>query len=437
MSAHGMRGRAPAGAAATASGTGAGRGTGIDHRDAAGGTLPRSRLLAADVVRVASVGLRTRRLRAALSALGVAIGIAAMVAVLGISESSKAGLVAELNELGTNLLTVAPGQTFLGANAQLPEASVRAVRNLPSVLSAAAVTDVTSASVRRSPYIEAAETGGIAVEAANPQLLATLGGEMVRGRFLEGASERYPLVVLGAVAARRLGVSQLTISGRPVQVYLGGAWFTVAGIVGPLPLAPEIERAALIGYPIANAMFGTSRHASTLYVRANPERVREASSLLGATAYPEHPEDTQVSRPSSALQARADAQSTLTSVFLGLGAVALLVGGVGIANVMVISVLERRPEIGLRRALGARAVHIAVQFLGESVLLSLLGGICGIALGAAATAGYASSQGWIVVVPVLAVAGGVAIALALGALAGLYPAIRAARLAPAAALRSV
>lgn len=398
--------------------------------------LPPSRLLVADAVRVASVGLRTRRLRAALSALGVAIGIAAMVAVLGISESSKAGLVAELNELGTNLLTVSPGQTFLGANAQLPASAVRAVRNLASVRQAAAVTAISSASVRRNIYIEAAETGGISVDAADPQLLATLNGRMARGRFLDAASERYPLVVLGAVAARRLGISRLTVAGRPVLVYLGDTWFTVAGVIGPLPLAPEIERAALIGYPIAHELFGATRHASMLYVRADPERVREADALLGATADPQSPEQTQVSRPSSALQARADAQSTLTAVFLGLGAVALLVGGVGIANVMFISVLERRPEIGLRRALGARAVHIAVQFLGESILLSALGGATGIALGALATAGYAQTQGWIVVVPVVAVAGGVAIALALGALAGLYPAVRAARLSPTEALRT-
>ena len=398
--------------------------------------IPRSRLLAADIMRVASVGLRTRRLRAALSALGVAIGIAAMVAVLGISESSKAGLVAELNELGTNLLTVTPGQTFLGANAKLPESADRAVRNLASVRSAAAVTALSNASVRRNPFIEAAETSGIAVDAADPQLLGTLGGKMVSGRFLDAANERYPLVVLGGVAAERLGVSRLSVAGRPVQVYLGNRWFTVAGILGPLPLAPEIERAALIGYPIAYQLFRTTRSASTLYVRADPERVPEADSLLGGTADPQHPEQTQVSRPSNALQARADAQSTLTSVFLGLGAVALLVGGVGIANVMVISVLERQPEIGLRRALGARATHIAVQFLGESVLLSLLGGVVGIGVGAAATGGYAASQGWIVVVPLLSVGGGIAVALTLGALAGLYPAIRAARLAPAAALRS-
>lgn len=398
--------------------------------------LARSRLLALDALRVASVGLRTRRLRAALSALGVAIGIAAMVAVLGISDSSKAGLVEELNQLGTNLLTVQPGQNFFGQAAQLPEAADRAVLNLASVRNAAAVSTVSSASVRKSSYIEAAETGGITVEAADLGLLATLSGKLARGRFLDAASERYPIAVLGAVAAQRLGIDALMVNGRPVQVYLSGTWFTVGGVLAPLPLAPEIDRALLIGYPIAHTLFGTTRNASTLYVRADPEHVNEAASLLAATADPQNPEQTQVSRPSSALQARAAAQSTLTALFLGLGAVALLVGGVGIANVMVISVLERRPEIGLRRALGATRAHIGVQFLGESVLLSLLGGAAGIGLGAAATAGYAQLQGWIIVVPLLAVGGSVAIAVALGALAGLYPAVRAARLAPASALRS-
>ena len=395
-----------------------------------------SRLLVLDAARVAGVGLRTRRLRAALSALGVAIGIAAMVAVLGISDSSKAGIVEELNQLGTNLLTVQPGQNFFGQAAQLPEAADRAVLNLASVRAAAAITTVSSASVRRSSYVEAAETGGIAVDAADLGLLSTLGGKLAQGRFLNTASERYPVVVLGAVAAQRLGINTLTVSGRPVQVYLGGTWFTVGGLLDPLALAPEIDRAALIGYPVAHRLFRTTRNASTLYVRADPEHVAQAAALLPATAYPQNPEQTQVSRPSSALQARADAQSTLTALFLGLGAVALLVGGVGIANVMVISVLERRPEIGLRRALGATRAHIGVQFLGESVLLSALGGAAGIALGAAATAGYAQVQGWKLVVPVLSVAGGIAIALALGALAGLYPALRAARLAPASALRS-
>jgi putative ABC transport system permease protein len=397
----------------------------------------RSRLLPADVFRIATVGLRTRRLRAALSALGIAIGIAAMVAVLGISESSKAGLVAELNELGTNLLTVQPGQTFAGANAALPEAADLAVRNLSSVQNAAAVTTVGSATARRTQYIEAAETSGITVEAADLNLLATLGGRVVQGRFLDAANEHYPIVILGAVAAQRLGVDGLTVSGRPVQVYIGREWFTVGGVLAALPLAPEIDRAALIGYPVAKRVFSTAHSASTLYVRADPKHVERASELLPAAADPQNPEQTQVSRPSSGLQARADSEGALTALFLVLGAVALLVGGVGIANVMVISVLERRPEIGLRRALGATRMHIGTQFLGESILLSGLGGAAGIGLGAAVTAIYAALQNWQVTIPIASVAEAVAVALALGAIAGLYPAIRAARLAPATALRSV
>src|SRR5262249_45948588 len=201
-------------------------------------------------------------------------------------DSSKAGLVAELDELGTTLLTVAPGQTFGGQAAVLPEAAGRAVRNMSSVRSTAAVTAISAATVRRDPYIEAAETSGISLYASDPELLATLGGRVLRGRVLDPASDSYPLVVPGAAAAQRLGVVRLTVNGRPVQVYVGSTWFTVAGVLGPQPLAPEIERAALIGYPIAHRLFGTTRHASMLYVRADPERVAEAASLLAATPDP-------------------------------------------------------------------------------------------------------------------------------------------------------
>jgi putative ABC transport system permease protein len=390
-----------------------------------------SRLLPADVMRVASFGLRARRLRAGLSALGVAIGIASMVAVLGVSESSKADLMAALDRLGTNLLQVGPGQTFMGEDAVLPESAGGMVRRMQSVEGAAAIK-VLEQTVRRTDLIDEAETGGIAVTATDTQLARTLGARMRRGRFLDPATAAYPTVVLGATTARQLGIA------RPgVNVWLGDRWFTVVGILGHVTLAPDLDSAALIGFPVAERLFGADRSASTIYLRAAEGEVSQVRELLSSTVNPEHPEEVQVSRPSDALAARAAAKSAFTSLFLGLGAVALLVGGVGIANVMVISVLERRSEIGLRRALGATRRHISAQFLTESLLLALLGGVAGAARGAAVTTAYALSQDWPAVVPAIALLGAVAAALAIGAIAGLYPATRAARLAPTEALRSV
>ena len=396
--------------------------------------LTASRVHPAELLRLGSMGLRTRRLRALLSALGIAIGIAAMVAVLGVSASSSANLIAQLNQLGTNLLTVTPGNTFLGQTALLPHEAPVTIGRLDSVQGVSSTAVVPNVTVRRTDQVPLANTSGISVRWADLTLLHTLQGSIYRGQWLNDANAHYPAVVLGWVAAQRLGVVDLE---QPTQVFIGNRWHTVIGVLRSLPLAPEIDRSVLMGLPVAESDFLVDDSPDTVYVRSDPNRVLDTYALLPRAADPAHPEEVNVSRPSDALAARVLAQGAFTSLFVGLGAVALLVGGVGIANVMVISVLERRSEIGLRRALGATRRLIAVQFLAESVLLSALGGVGGVAMGAVATAVYAQLQSLQAVVPPIAVAGGLAAAIGVGAGAGLFPASRAARLAPTEALRTV
>jgi putative ABC transport system permease protein len=383
-----------------------------------------------DVLRTSSQGLGAKRSRSVLTALGIAIGIGAMVSVVGISSSSRADVLAELDRLGTNLLQVAPGQTVFGQSTQLPVGAQAMIRRVAPVQSAAATRTVAT-TVRRNDKVDIQETGGIAVVATEPQLLATVGGRLRVGRFLNAASEHYPAVVLGATSAQRLGIHSL--EGQPL-VDVGGHWFEVVGILDPVPLGPDIDRSALIGYDVAKTLFAIDGSASTVRVRTDPHQVEAVRAVLAATANPQAPANVTVTRPSDALAARATTDKALTALLLGLGAVALLVGGVGIANVMVIAVLERRTEIGLRRALGATRVDVRVQFLFEAVLLSALGGLSGVALGSAITVGYASARGWTISVPLATLAAAVGVSLVLGALAGLYPAARAARLAPAEAI---
>ncbi|HEV2758230.1 MAG TPA: ABC transporter permease [Acidimicrobiales bacterium] len=392
-----------------------------------------SAMAPADVLRVGSVGLRTRRLRTGLSGLGIAIGIAAMVAVLGISSSSKADLLAQLDRLGTNLLTVSPGQTLFGQDASLPKQSVGMIGRIGPVESVSATGNV-SAIIRRNDLISPQQSGGLGVRAARTDLLGVLGATVRSGRFLDGATERYPAVVLGAVAAERLGIDRADPS---VLVLIGDQWFTVVGILDPVALAPEIDRSALVGFPVAESLLGFNGNPGTIYTRSAESAVEAVRDVLPATANPANPEEVKVSRPSDALAAQAATKTAFTALLLGLGAVALLVGGVGIANVMVISVLERRPEIGLRRALGATRGQIRTQFVSESLLLSMLGGVTGAVLGGAVTWAYATSREWTVVVPPASLAAALGAALVIGGVAGLYPAVRAARLAPTDALRSV
>ncbi|HEU4349424.1 MAG TPA: ABC transporter permease [Actinoplanes sp.] len=391
--------------------------------------LSPARLRAADVVRVGGAGLRARPLRAFLSALGIAIGIAAMTAVVGISASSRADLDRQLAALGTNLLTVAPGKTMFGEDATLPDESVPMIARIGPVYRVAAAGAVSGVRVYRNDRIPVAETGGLSVQAAHLDLPGTVGATVAEGTWLNAATARYPAVVLGAAAAKRLGIGK-----AGPQVLLGGRWFTVVGVLDPVPLAPELDTAALVGWPAAETYLGFDGHPTTVYTRSDDSQVEAVRSVLAATADPENPNEVEVSRPSDALAARQATDRTFTALLLGLGAVALLVGGIGVANTMVISVLERKAEIGLRRSLGATRGHIRTQFVSESLLLSLLGGAGGVLLGSAVTAAYAFWQDWPPVVPPWVLIGGVGATVLIGALAGLYPAVRASLLAPTEAI---
>ncbi|WP_129667672.1 ABC transporter permease [Phytoactinopolyspora endophytica] len=393
--------------------------------------LTPSRMRARDTLRVAFSGLRTRPLRAVLSALGIAVGIAAMVAVVGISASSQEQVNQQLRELGTGLLTVSPGTSFRGGEAKLPENSVDMVARIDDVDAVSAVGVLGDANVYRNEAIDPGQTNALAVHAADTGLLDTVSGTVADGRWLDDALAEYPAVVLGSDAAELLGISHTDGS---INVWLGDQWFTVVGILDPVPLAPELDMSAMVGWPVAAELLGFDGSPTTVYELSGENKVDDVRGLLPATVNPSNPEEVAVSRPSDALAAQAAVDETLTTLLLALGGVALLIGGIGVANTMVIAVLERRSEVGLRRALGATRPHIRRQFLGESVLLAGFGGIGGAALGGVVTAVFATSRDWQFALPLWVLAGAAGATVVVGALAGVYPAARAACMPPTAAL---
>ncbi|GGS24375.1 ABC transporter permease [Streptomyces aureoverticillatus] len=409
------------------------RGNLRDRRAASAGHLPRlrpARLSPGDILRLGAVGLRARRARVVLSALGIAIGIATMVTVVGLSQSSKSDLMARLDRLGTNLLTVEAGTDAQGNEVKLPKSAVAMVERIGPVRHATATANV-DARIRRSDVVPEERSAGVTTQAARTDLLAALNARVAEGTWLNRANEHLPVTVLGSVAAQRLGVTE---PGQ--KIMMDDEYVVVVGILRPVELVPTLDRVAMVGFPAAEKYFRFDGHPSMIFERSPDATVEDVRAVLARTVSPGAEGNAKVSRPSDALAAKAATDKGLTTLMLGLGAVALLVGGVGVANTMVISVLERRQEIGLRRAIGATRNAIRLQFLTESLLLSALGGATGAVLGAAATFGFALAQGWTAVVPPWSVAAGFTATLFIGVLAGLYPAVRASRLHPTVALNA-
>jgi putative ABC transport system permease protein len=392
----------------------------------------RSRLRLADLGPLSLLGLRGRPVRAVLSATGVSIGVATLVAVLGISSSSRAQLIAQIDALGTNLLTATPNQGFSGQTVTLPDLAPAMISRIGPVRSEAATASLADR-VYRSDRIPSVNSQAITVEAVDVSLLSTVEARLWAGVFLNDATARLPAVVLGHDAAEALGVDRADGS---VTVWLANRWFDVVGILAPVTLAPELDRTALIGFPLARGLLRAAAPPTEIYVRTDPDSVGAVASVLAATADPAAPQNVAVANPTDALTARADASAAFQSLFLGLGLIALLVGGIGIANVMVIAVLERRGEIGLRRAMGARRAHVGLQFVSEAAVISAAGGITGAVLGALAVTVFAGFRHWATSVPPSVLVAAVGLALVIGAVGGLYPAWRASRLSPAEALRS-
>jgi len=392
------------------------------------------RLAPLDLLGLGLLGIRTRKMRAALSALGISIGIATMIVVTGIPASSQKALLKELSAMGTNMLQAQPVRNP-DSPVLLPPESVDMVRRIGPVTMASAVAN-THATVHRSDRVDPSDYAGLTILASKVDLLPAINAKVRSGSFLNAATERFPTAVLGSVAATRLGFAELNDRGPAPQIYIGNRWFTVIGILAQTPLSPDIDRSVLIGWDAARTQLKFDGHPTVIYIKARESAMEAVRGVLPATVYPQLPGMVQISRPSDALAAKRATQTTFSALFLGLAGVALLVGGIGVANTMVISVLERRREIGLRRALGANRGQIRGQFLTESIALSALGGLAGTVLGILATVGYATYQHWPPVVPLTSVAEGFGGAVLVGMIAGVYPSIRAARLTPTEALAS-
>ena len=393
--------------------------------------MNKNKLRTRDLFFVAVYGVKARKGRAALTSIGIGIGIAAIVAVSGIAASGSADLLSTLESLGTNLVKASPQAGFFGTQEELPEGVIGMVERIGPVEEVTSTTQ-TDLLVRRSNFISEFEGGGISTIVTSSELLNVIGGNLSEGRFITDGLSDLPVTVLGNVTAKRLGITNLS---KPTKILIDDEWFGVIGIVEELKIHPDLDRSVFIGYGAAKKLFDINEEPTTIYLRANPTFIEDVVEVIAPSMNPENPDQVEVSRPSDALEAQQAVEASFTNLLLGLGSVALLVGGVAIANVMVMSVLERRMEIGVRRSIGATRREIKYQFLLESIVLSGIGGLVGVMLGSLITLAYTNYTNIVFSIPVWQILGAVVLALLIGAISGVYPAIKASKIQPAEAVR--
>lgn len=386
-----------------------------------------------DLVRVGIMGLRMRKVRAFLSALGISVGIVTMVLVTGIPASSQQALLDKLTALGTDRLKAQPLVPEGQQSIKLPDQAAAMVARIGPVTATSEVAN-THQSVRRTQSSDPNDTAALTVLAARPNLLHLVGGSVHAGHFISAKTSSLPTVVLGHKAAGTLGFDRLAVGNDAPLLKLGERWFTITGILNPMPLDPDLELSVFVGWSAAEHYLKFDGHPTVIYAKAPDHAIDSVKAVLAATVYPPLPDFVRVTNPSDALAAKRATQNAYSTLFVALAGIALTVGGIGVANTMYISVLERRREIGLRRALGASRGHIRGQFLTESVVLSLLGAFAGADIGCLSTTGYALTHDWPVVIPLRTVLLGMAASLVLGVLAGVYPSVNASRLTPTEAL---